>query len=72
MRLGKLALCAFVVESHVERCATPAMQDGLEAELLRHMEVIDAYRRCALLELVYRHGCIHPDTQKDARSLSTL
>ncbi len=56
MCLGKLALRAFMVQSHVERCATPAMQDGSEAELLRHMEVIDAYWRRALLELVYRHG----------------
>ncbi len=56
MCLGKLALCAFMVQSHVERCATPAMQDGREAELLRHMEVIDAYWRYSLLELVYGHG----------------
>lgn len=65
MRLGKLALSAFMVQPHVERCATPAMHDGCEAELLRHMEVIDAYRRCAPFELVYRHGCTY--TQKSVR-----
>ena len=67
MCLGKLALCAFMVQSHVERCATPAMQDGSEAELLRHMEVIDAYFRRTLLELVYRHGTY---TKKDAKTLT--
>jgi len=64
MCLGKLAYRAFVVQSHVDVRAAPAVQDWREAELLRHMEVIDTHRRCSLFELVYGHGCIHPDTKK--------
>ncbi len=56
MCLGKLAYRALAVQSHVDIRAAPAVQDWLEAELLRYVKVIDAYFRCALLELVYGHG----------------
>ncbi len=57
MCLGKLAYRALAVQSHVDVRAAPAVQDWLEAELLRDVKVIDAYCVArALLELVYGHG----------------
>ncbi len=67
MCLGKLAYRECFVVAHIDVATAPAVQDGRKAELLRDMEVIDAYFRRTLLELVYRHGTY---TKKDAKTLT--